>query len=56
MVMSETLPLATVKSRFSEIVDRVERQQDIVVVACNGQPVAMLISLTISGVSTRRSL
>ncbi len=44
MVMSETLPLATVKSRFSEIVDRVERQQDRVVVTRNGQPAAVLIS------------
>jgi prevent-host-death family protein len=44
MVMSETLPLATVKSRFSEIVDRVQRQQDRVVVTRNGQPAAVLIS------------
>jgi len=44
MVMSETLPLATVKSRFSEIVDRVERQQDRVVITRNGQPAAVLIS------------
>ncbi len=44
MVMSETLPLAAVKSRFSEIVDRVERQQDRVVVTRNGQPAAVLIS------------
>ena len=42
--MSETLPLAAVKSRFSEIVDRVERQQDRVVVTRNGQPAAVLIS------------
>jgi prevent-host-death family protein len=42
--MSETLPLATVKSRFSEIVDRVERQQERVVVTRNGQPAAVLIS------------
>lgn len=42
--MSETLPLAAVKSRFSEIVDRVERQQDRVVVTRNGHPAAVLIS------------
>jgi antitoxin YefM len=42
--MSETLPLAAVKSRFSEIVDRVQRQQDRVVVTRNGQPAAVLIS------------
>jgi len=44
MVMSETLPLATVKARFSEIVDRVARQQDRVVVTRNGQPAAVLVS------------
>ncbi len=44
MVMTETLPLATVKARFSEIVDRVLRQQDRVVVTRNGQPVAVLVS------------
>lgn len=44
MVMSEILPLATVKSRFSELVDRVARQQDRVVVTRNGQPAAVLIS------------
>lgn len=44
MVMPEILPLATVKSRFSELVDRVERQQDRVVVTRNGHPAAVLIS------------
>ena len=44
LVMSETLPLATVKARFSEIVDRVERQQDRVIVTRNGQPAAVLLS------------
>ncbi|MHB1570820.1 MAG: type II toxin-antitoxin system Phd/YefM family antitoxin [Solirubrobacteraceae bacterium] len=42
--MSEILPLATVKLRFSELVDRVARQQDRVVVTRNGQPAAVLIS------------
>lgn len=42
--MAETLPLATVKAKFSEIVDRVERQQDRVIVTRNGQPVAVLVS------------
>ena len=42
--MSETLPLATVKARFSEIVDRVARQQDRVVVTRNGKPAAVLVS------------
>src|SRR5277367_2105674 len=44
MVMSETLPLASVKARFSELVDRVERQQDRVIVTRNGKPAAVLIS------------
>jgi len=42
--MPETLPLATVKARFSELVDRVTREQDRVVVTRNGQPAAVLIS------------
>jgi antitoxin YefM len=42
--MTETLPLATVKAKFSEIVDRVERQQDRVIVTRNGQPAAVLLS------------
>jgi antitoxin YefM len=44
LVMPETLPLATVKARFSEIVDRVARQQDRVTVTRNGQPAAVLVS------------
>jgi len=44
LVMSETLPLASVKSRFSELVDRVQRQQDRIVVTRNGRPAAVLIS------------
>ena len=44
MVMFETLPLATVKARFSELVDRVVREQDRVVVTRNGRAVAVLIS------------
>jgi prevent-host-death family protein len=42
--MSETMSLADVKARFSEVVDRVERQQDRVVVTRNGKPAAVLIS------------
>jgi antitoxin YefM len=44
MVMSETLPLANVKSRFSEMVDRVERTHDRIVVTRNGRPAAVMIS------------
>jgi prevent-host-death family protein len=42
--MGETLPLATVKTRLSEIVDRVAREQDRVVISRNGRPVAVLMS------------
>lgn len=42
--MSETMSLADVKARFSEVVDRVERQQDRVIVTRNGKPAAVLIS------------
>lgn len=44
MVMPETLPLATVKARFSELVDRVARQQDRVIVTRKGRPAAVLVS------------
>jgi prevent-host-death family protein len=44
MVMSETLPLATVKARFSELVDRVARQHDRVIVTRKGRPAAVLVS------------
>ena len=44
MVMTETMSLAAVKARFSGLVDRVERQQDRVVVTRNGKPAAVLIS------------
>ena len=44
LVMSETMSLAAVKARFSELVDSVERQQDRVIVTRNGKPAAVLIS------------
>jgi antitoxin YefM len=44
MVMSETLPLSSVKAHLSELVDRVEDQQDRVVLTRNGKPAAVLIS------------
>jgi antitoxin YefM len=42
--MSETLPLSAVKARLSELVDRVEREDDRIVVTRNGRPAAVLIS------------
>jgi antitoxin YefM len=44
LVMSETLPLSSVKAHLSEIVDRVEDQHDRVVVTRNGKPAAVLVS------------
>ena len=41
----ETIPLALAKAKLSEVVDRVEREQDRVTITRNGRPVAMIISL-----------
>ena len=43
-VISETLSLAAVKARFSEMVDRVEHTHDRITVTRNGRPAAVLIS------------
>jgi prevent-host-death family protein len=42
--MSETLPLSDVKARLSELVDRVEAEDDRIVVTRNGRPAAVLLS------------
>ena len=44
MVIAETLSLAHVKSKFSEMVDRVEHTHDRITVTRNGRPAAVLIS------------
>jgi antitoxin YefM len=44
LVMSETLPLSSVKAHLSELVDRVEDQHDRVVLTRNGKPAAVLVS------------
>jgi antitoxin YefM len=44
MVMSETLPLAEVKAKFSEMIDRVEHTHDRITVTRNGRPAAVIIS------------
>jgi len=44
MVMTETLPLAQIKAHLSEIVDRVEREHDRVVLTRNGRAAAVIIS------------
>lgn len=41
----ETLPIATVKAKLSEVVDRVEREQDRVTITRNGRPVAMIVGM-----------
>jgi prevent-host-death family protein len=42
--MSDTLPLAQVKAKLSEMVDRVEHTHDRITVTRNGRPAAVLIS------------
>lgn len=44
LVMSDTLPLAEVKAKLSEMVDRVEHQHDRITVTRNGRPAAVLVS------------
>ena len=43
-VMSDTMSLAAVKAHFSEVADRVEKQQERIVVTRNGRPAVVLIS------------
>ena len=43
-VMSETMPLAAVKAHFSEVADRVQKQQERIMVTRNGRPAVVLIS------------
>lgn len=42
--MTETLSLSAVKARLSELVDRVAREDDRIVVTRNGRPAAVLVS------------
>lgn len=44
LVVSETLPLAEIKAHLSEIVDRVEREHERVVLTRNGRPAAVIMS------------
>jgi len=43
VIMSDVLPLAEVKAKFSEMVDRVEHQHDRITVTRNGRPAAVLM-------------
>ena len=42
--MTETLSLAHIKAHLSEVVDRIERHHDRVVLTRNGRPAAILVS------------
>lgn len=42
--MSDTLPLAEVKAKFSEMIDRVAHTHDRITVTRNGRPAAVIIS------------
>jgi antitoxin YefM len=44
MIMTETLSLAEVKAHLSELVGRVNRQHDRVMVTVHGRPSAVLLS------------
>jgi prevent-host-death family protein len=44
ILATETLPLADVKNRLSEVVDRVASQHDRVTITRNGRPAAVLVS------------
>lgn len=43
--MAEVLPLAEVKARFSEMVDRVESTHDRITITRNGRVAAVLVSV-----------
>lgn len=44
LVMEDTLPLAEIKAKLSEIVDRVEERHERIILTRNGRPAAVLIS------------
>jgi len=45
MSVSEQMPLADVKNRLSEVVDRLEREHGRVVITKHGHPAAVVISV-----------
>ena len=45
MLEGEHLPLADVKNRLSEVVDRIEREHGRVVITKHGRPAAVLLSI-----------
>jgi antitoxin YefM len=45
MSTADQLPLAEVKNRLSEVVERVEREHDRVVITKHGRPAAVVVSV-----------
>jgi len=45
MSVSEQMPLADVKNRLSEVVDRLEREHGRVIITKHGHPAAVVISI-----------
>jgi len=45
MTVGEQIPLADVKNRLSEVVDRLEREHGRVVITKHGRPAAVIISV-----------
>jgi prevent-host-death family protein len=45
MTVGEQIPLADVKNRLSEVVDRLEREHGRVVITKHGRPAAVVISV-----------
>jgi antitoxin YefM len=45
MSVSEQMPLADIKNRLSEVVDRLEREHGRVVITKHGHPAAVVISV-----------
>ncbi len=40
----KTMPLSEVKSKLSELVDAVERRDEVVTITRNGKPIAIIVS------------
>ena len=45
MSVAEQMPLKDVKNRLSEVVDRVEREHERVVITKHGRPAAVMVSV-----------
>jgi len=45
MIAAEHLPLADVKNRLSEVVDRLEREHGRVIITKHGRPAAVMLSI-----------